>query len=178
MGWWDEGIMGGDTPMDIQGCIEETVFEERLNEGNMDRKMTASLFSERLPAVLDCMNSGGWWSDEESQQIFLQVIGYNILELGAFMPEDLKEKILQACDDDIAFCSSGSKEVGWSNPEKRVQRLKEFREQVEKYEGQPVELHKRGLFEKMSSMESLHCNSCNHINPPKSNFCNKCGKEI
>jgi hypothetical protein len=179
MGWWDEGIMGGDTPLDIQGDIEDIVLGKW--DGESDRDISAAQLNEHLPAVMDLPNKQSWLRKGEDNWIFFQVVGYNVITTGAKMPKTLRKQVLTACDAEIAFLESGSDEIGWSNPEERVERLKSFREQVKDYrDGVAVEVHNRGLMEKMTShLEGIViCHSCGHENRQGSKYCNACGKRL
>lgn len=144
MGWWDEGIMGGDTPLDIRGVIEDIIGGEA----------TRTRLNRHLPAVLAARdNKKKWWGQRDDRPIFTQVIGFLIITTGANLPEELRQEVLDVVDQEIAVCEADGDECTWVNPEIRVERLKEFRQKVVEYQnGKAVEVHERGLLAKMSDM--------------------------
>jgi hypothetical protein len=177
MGWWDVGIMGGDTPLDIQGHIDDMILGEW--DGKSDRDISAEQLDQNLADILRLPSTSWVGQTTDDQRIFFQVVGYNILTTGAKMPKSLRKQVLDACKQEIDFLESDSDEIGWLNPERRVAHLKAFSRQVEKYrDGQAVEVHNRGLFEQMASgLEGVViCHPCGHENKRGANYCGHCGK--
>lgn len=142
MGWWDEGIMGGDTPLDYKCEFEEQFgaldpFEDDLVPFvKPEPDVSLAYINERLDTF-------------HYPDIFLQVTGYLLMERGAPLNAKLRELILEGIDNEI---EEGAEE--WGEPEVRVDRLQEFRAAVVAYPdaGKEVEMPRSpGLFEKIAT---------------------------
>lgn len=100
MGWWDTCIMGGDTPLDLQGAICQAMglsFDhEKAGYG-----YTRALLEERCADVVACIeNEDAWWARCGDRNIAYQVLGYMFLETGADLPSALRGRIVKAARDD------------------------------------------------------------------------------
>ena len=149
MGWWDEGIMGGDTPLDFKGNFEDRFgsLDASFNEYRIeDGQEPIPCVKPDPQAVVTFINEhSGKWGDDE---ILSQVTGYLVMERGAPMNDQLRQIILSGIDMEVSEgCGS------WGSPETRLARLKEVRELVEIYpaEGSDIELPESpGLFSKIA----------------------------
>lgn len=146
MGWWDEGIMGGDSPLDYRDAFED-VFgstDEEFNEWRIEDGKEPIPF--RVPTseeTLQFIKSLGSSSDDH---IVRQVVGWLVIERGAPMSEELRVMILGGIDDEDPITE------GWEYPEKRIECLDDFRCIVEAYPaaGGKVEMPgSPGLFDKI-----------------------------
>lgn len=149
MGWWDEGIMGGDTPLDFKGNFEDRFGSEdpEFNEWRVEDGHAPIPFVKPDPQdVVAFINEiGDKWGDGE---ILKQVTGFLVMERGAPMNDELRALIIQGIDEEI---SEGAE--SWGSPETRIARLQEFRKAVEAYpaEGSEVQMPESpGLFSKMA----------------------------
>lgn len=129
MGWWDEGIMGGDTPLDFKGNFEDT-FGSTDPEYNQylieDGKPPIPFVKPEPQAVVTFINENSQrWGDDE---ILRQVAGFLVMERGAPMNDELRGMILDGIDQEI---NEGA--TSWNSPETRIARLQEFRKAVVAY---------------------------------------------
>lgn len=152
MGWWDEGIMGGDSPLDFKGNFEDKFgsLDPEFNEWRVeDGKEPIPFILPEPDAVFALINEiSGQWGDEH---VFAQVAGFLVMERGAKMNDELRKAVLNGIDMELTEIQE--EESGWSSPETRKERLTEFREAVSRYPdaGSTVEMpHSPGLFEKMA----------------------------
>ena len=126
MGWWDEGIMGGDNPMDI-----ESVWDETFDDIHNITSKQAIAFISKLQKKWTC-----------PEEIIAEVVGFLMIEGVNKMSKKLKKIVIQAIDDEDTS--------GWNNPPLRRQRLTEFKTIVTHWDGSPVELPGQpGLFDTM-----------------------------
>jgi len=132
MGWWDCGIMGGDTPMDYRDGIHDM-----LGLGWDDEPTADQLPDARLREIIQHAETDGWTSHEP--WIFWEVLAVVVMKAGADMPADIRADILSAVGDELAMDN-------WGN---RHERLQELRRAVEAYDGTPVTLSEKGLIERI-----------------------------
>lgn len=93
MGWWSEAVMGGDVPMDWEGDISDYVGGHfNADEGHVYTR-------EQLEAnLLDVV--GMIEADKYDPEIGLQVLGVMVMKVGAAIPDEVRDKILKAAEDD------------------------------------------------------------------------------
>lgn len=148
MGWWDEGIMGGDTPLDFKGNFEDTFgstdpgFNEYREENDHDPIPFVIPTPEQ---VIEFIHTTDKWGDGD---ILKQVTGFLVMERGAPMNDELRALIIEGIDEEIV----GGAET-WNSPDTRIDRLQEFRKNVLAYpaEGGKVDMpDSPGLFEKLA----------------------------
>ena len=131
MGWWDEGIMGGDTPLDFKGNFEDKFgsTDPEFNEWREeDGKPTIPFVKPDPQEVLTFINDFDWRWGRDDEPILKQVTGFLLMERGAPMNDELRALIIQGIDEEI---SEGA--PTWNSPETRIARLQEFRKAVESY---------------------------------------------
>lgn len=145
MGWWDEGIMGGDEPLDCRhvfecvfGSTDEEFNEWRIEDGEEPIPFHIPTSEETIEFIKSL--------DGFNDHIGKQVVGWLVIERGAPMNDELRLLILEGIDSEDPI------EEGWIKPEKRIEQLDEFRRIVEAYpaEGAKVEMPESpGLFDKI-----------------------------
>lgn len=133
MGWWDSGIMGGDTPLDYQDAIHDI-----LGIGYDENPASAQLPDSKLRDIISHAESNGWLEFEP--WIFWEVLAAIIMGAGAAMPEDIRANAVSAVDNEIASDAIDN----WKKPAERRARLGELRQAVEAYNGMPVTLNETG----------------------------------
>jgi len=138
MGWWDSGIMGGDTPLDYQNVIHDI-----LGIGYDENLTSAQLPDPKLRDIISHAESSGWLEFEP--WIFWEVLAAILMGAGAAMPDDIRANAVSAVDSEIASDAIDN----WKKPAERRARLSELRQAVEAYDGTPVTLNETGLLEKM-----------------------------
>ncbi len=102
MGWWSTCIMGGDTPLDLQGAICQAMGL-RFDYEKAGYNYTRTLLEERVQDVVACIEDTGdsaWWNHYGDRNIAYQVLGYMFLETGADLPSALRGRIVKAARDD------------------------------------------------------------------------------
>ena len=131
MGSWDEGIMGGDTPWDILGCIEDVI----------GGSVTAQQINDHLDDILNIIHEkqeyGEIWSRKD-RRTFSQVVGFQIVTSGAKFPARLKNRVIKACESEILDCKNDK--TDWLRPGKRINRLESFIKDVQRYNGKPLKI--------------------------------------
>lgn len=151
MGWWDEGIMGGDTPLDFKDSFEERFgsLNSSFNEYRAENGHEPVPFVKPDPQdVVDFITNFIWHWNNDEKPILKQVVGFLVMERGAAMNDELRALVLEGIDNELEI---GSK--SWNIPELRHARLQEFRKIVEAYpvDGDSVEMPKSpGLFTKLA----------------------------
>jgi len=140
MGWWDCGIMGGDTPLDYRDSIHKMLGLE------FGLKLSGQLPDSKLREIIRHAESDGWLEDEP--WIFWEVLAFIIMEAGAAMPDDIQASAISAVGDELA---SGAIE-NWKKPDERRARLREFQQAVKAYDGTPIRLNEVGLLERIASL--------------------------
>lgn len=128
MGWWDESIMGGDAPLDIQ-----IYFEEQ----RIDTSDEAVAFIEGMINHWNCY-----------ENVIKQVVGFLMIKNGRAMSDQLRQLVIDGieaeCEEEALLC--------WTRPDIRREHLMEFKKVVLAYpaEGGKVELPDQpGLFDKI-----------------------------
>jgi hypothetical protein len=106
MGWWGYDIMSGDTPLDIEGD-----FEDRFGDNIPTADETLAFIREQ--------------SNPYDDPVFMQVMGYLLINKAAPISPDLKKAILNALDNDESD--------NWDSVDERKKAISEFRDIVEEY---------------------------------------------
>lgn len=136
MGWWSATVMGGDTPSDYIGDMEDRIGLERYNAMNDDEKSFTP--EEVKTAIRTKMSLLMKYCEEADDCIAYQVLGVMIISNGVKMEDDIKATIIEACQEDEWY-QEGDKE--------RVFFMDAFIKQLNDYDGTPVEIAHEGLFE-------------------------------
>jgi hypothetical protein len=152
MGWWDTGIMGGDTPWDVAGLVSEALGlydkEDDDDFGLMhmpedwdddNRTLVREAFgqvgvgevAEELLAAYD--------GDLDGQCVALEVLGLLVMSCGAGLPDEVRKMVLDACDAD-----------DWAaEDDERKAHIDAFRKLVVAYKGEPVRVEQDSLWDKL-----------------------------
>lgn len=122
MGWWGEGIMDGDDPMDWAAEIRDICGNGYAALGD---RADLPLFTEQI--LYDHEDEIAAKAAELHDVIFYEVWGYLLTEeaKSQSIREDRRKAILAAIDKDILDVSSK-----WLNPEGRLYHLRVLREAV------------------------------------------------
>lgn len=126
MGWWSTGIMGGDSPLDIQSR-----FEDKFGKQDAPTPEEAITFINEMIAEWDC-----------EQDVIKQVTGYLVLERKGKFSDELRNLIIEGI--------VGEDTSTWNRPSERDTILAEFKTLVQRYpnEGSEVNMpEQKGLFE-------------------------------
>ena len=133
MGWWSESIMGGDEPLDIEGCFDDEFGENKS-------ALTADAAVEFING--DMVNKYGF-----EPAIVKQVTGYLTIKRAGPFNDELRRLVIEGIDEELEDTSD------WSEPELRVATLNEFKRLVEAYPdtGALVNMpNQPGLFDKLA----------------------------
>jgi len=117
MGSWGHDIMAGDTPLD------NLYYIEKICKDDLDDSLTKEELNNGMSQVLkEC----------EKDEEFWQVLAFQIVTLGANMPQIVRDNIDEATDEDTR---------DWRKPEERKQHLDALRNAVHVYkDGNPINL--------------------------------------
>lgn len=139
MGWWDESIMGGDAPLDVEGDFEHKFGMWKPEDKDHDEPPTMTYPGEQsIVKFINQMQSKGYENYEVSGPV-----GFMMMELGWLISNELKQRIIEDVDsEDISR---------WRDPTERKRNLDEFKELLLAYDGTAKEMpHQPGLFEKFA----------------------------
>ena len=142
MGWWSCTVLGGDTPLDYLGVLAEDVFGAKRNEDMTGdcyygHCYTRELLESKLDEAVEYLEN-----DEYSESyVGFQVLGAMLLEVGANIPEAVRDRIIKAAKDD---------EWAKSGHEERIFFMQDLIDKLQAHEaGQETELAHEGLWEKL-----------------------------
>ena len=144
MGWWGTSIMDGDSPLDIEDALYESMGVDKWPKDSEPGDKTPELPDEtfELTHIVNFLSANPWIKNGngyDDLNIFYQVIGYHMLERGMKIDKYLQEKIIEACDDDY-----------WSKYDnERYQQIQGFKKYIEENKGEKVKLSSKGLLEKL-----------------------------
>lgn len=138
MGWWDEAIYGGDTPLNWKEKIYTICETEEYGSDHDAQPIKAETLSEKLEEIIKTIEACDTGADDIN--IGYQVLGAIILHAGydIELSEGLRDRIMRACIEDAYAI------------ENYVRRnvVKNFRRIVRDYEfSNPVNVDKLNLFE-------------------------------
>jgi hypothetical protein len=161
MGWWDDGILGGDTPLDYLGELADLLHvpnDEAMNgEEDPDTYMGYSIYPlgemsddyaermrkalkdkrEEVMALIDNMK------DSDYKNIKTQVVAVVYMASGAAFPRGFKKKAVEAGrNDEWAMEDSG-----------RLRKIRAYIDAVDEHKaGKRTLLQDTGLFQKMAEV--------------------------
>lgn len=150
MGAWSATIMGGDDPLDTEVMILRFLGLMERNGDYFDREDHPEILRQalELKSNSDWVNFFGpcniagknrdFWINEQTAS---QVLAVMHLECGATLPTIISQKAIETCQEED--CSI------WNNPEERRFYLDQLIEQIQNFDGTPVEVASEGLFEKL-----------------------------
>jgi len=138
MGWWSATIMGGDSPLDMQGVICDAMgvkynFDIKAAKGYVyDR----GLIEKHLDAIVAVLEARKW-----EREIGFQVLGVMVLETGAKISAALRKRIIAAAEAD-----EWMKEAGTGS--ERGKYIKDFIAAMKAHKpGRKTATTREGLFE-------------------------------
>jgi hypothetical protein len=141
MGWWSKDIMGGDIPLDFEDLLYGLAKVEKFPEdvdGNtigMADIPVKSLTHEVINAYIAYIEK-----DKYEKEIGYQVLGVMMMKIGAPISKELKAKIIEAAQlDEWAMADTD-----------RAFIMGQFIGILSAYEGTPIEIKSKGLFETMA----------------------------
>lgn len=147
MGWWSATIMGGDTPLDFVGTFHDILKLKYDSGKNKFTKKNMEAGIDKLVAYLMTKKNSHWYCDEKN--VGFQVLGVQMMECGARMSPELKEKIIQACDEDRWAHSNNS------DNDDRKKIIDSFRTAILNYSGKKAKTPYESVFEKMATKSGL-----------------------
>ena len=141
MGWWSKELMGGDTPMDfedeIYGICKTEKYPENWKPGDGAVEITRESFEQNLPEIIEMLEKAENNDYYDEYAIGYQVLGIMMMGAGASIDEELKSKIIEASNTD-----------GWAKvDEERKKYVDEFHSALMSYDGTPVVITAKGLFQ-------------------------------
>jgi hypothetical protein len=138
MGWWSKDIMGGDSPLDMESIIYEACEVNQFPEEDEDGgSLKPSHFEKHLPKILGLLRAQENNAYYDEHAIGFQVLGVLMMKAGAKIDEELKKEILRASSGDT-----------WAQEDsERKTTVENFHQALEAYDGRPLEIRSRGLFE-------------------------------
>ena len=133
MGWWSKDIMGGDTPLDWEDefygiCQVEKWPEGKRGKGKISKETVAKCLPQLETEIV---------KQDYEPFIGYQVLGVMLLAAGANIPQPTRERIIQACEQD---------EWAKVDEDRRTHTL-HLKSLIENYDGTPVQIESKGLFE-------------------------------
>lgn len=145
MGWWSATIMGGDTPLDAEGCLYNTcglTFEDYFEGGKTPEEVNEAV-SSNVAKMIDAVGAN---DDDWHPGVYAQVLGVIVMRHGC-NPED--EDVKRA----LKVAKKGAEADDWEDEERHAY-IKSYINQLENYDGTPQEPKSEGLFEKLLSTMS------------------------
>lgn len=147
MGWWSTCVMGGDTPLDLQGVLCDAMGVD-FDDGGYH--FTREQLEENLLRLVTVIKEPcKWWSHHKDTHF--QVLGHMLLETGAEIPESLRERIVRAAMEDSDWRTRPLDEPDDGNydPERRAS-METFAAAIKAHvAGTPTHIRQEGLFEKI-----------------------------
>lgn len=149
MGWWSTCVMGGDTPLDLQGVLCDAMDIDFDYSGGGYR-FTREHLESSLPHLLDVIEAAGkWW--EWHKDTHYQVLGHMLMETGAEIPEPLRERIVRAAREDSDWRTRplDAPDDGSDDPERRSD-MDKFIAAIQAHAaGTPTHVRREGLVDKL-----------------------------
>ena len=95
MGWWSTSIMGGDTPLDFEDSFFDICKVNKFPESGKMNELSKEDFANHLDEMLTIVHKYDY-----EKEIGYQVLAVLMLKAGAFISGDLKDFMMQACEND------------------------------------------------------------------------------
>jgi hypothetical protein len=95
MGWWSTDIMGGDTPLDFEDSFFNICKVNKFPEPGKMNHLSKEDFAKHLDEMLVIVHKYDY-----EKEIGYQVLAVLMLKAGAFISGDLKDFMMQACEND------------------------------------------------------------------------------
>lgn len=140
MGWWSGTILGGDTPLDYLGNLEDLLKCEKLYPLENIKRMEGVRQDIYDFGGLTKLVNAFITETDSYRNIQLQVLGIVLITIGMPIDETLRGLIIEASLDD-----EWMREEGTSSD--RGYHIQRFIDAVREYDGTPVMSNTEGLFE-------------------------------
>ena len=152
MGWWSATILGGDTPMDYVGDMEDiakvgTYDYDKDEDIVIPLRVRRERLKKALPELIKYCEErlgGRYGGDKEDQDIAYQVLGVLLISNGAELPRKLQTRILKAIREDAWANGKGS------DSKERQFYIRSFERQIQRYPAagaRPRQVAAEGLFD-------------------------------
>lgn len=136
MGWWSKDIMGGDTPLDLEGDIFDICEVEQFPDDGTEVHLSRQTINSKLKEIQAMLDK----QDVEDRSIGYQVLAVLILEAGGKMIDQLKTTLIEAILTDP-----------WAQEDpEREKKIYELIVAIQNSTGAPVKITSKGLFEVMA----------------------------
>lgn len=137
MGWWSKDIMGGDSPLDMKDEIFGICEVDEFPEDDSIVSLKKSDFEKNEEKIIEFLRKQKNNPYYDERAIGFQVLGVLMMKAGATISEELKAEILE-----------NSKTDSWAKEDdERKAIVDNFHQALEQYNGTPVEIRSKGLFE-------------------------------
>lgn len=161
MGWWSTEINGGDTPMDVEGCLSNFMgLDEEADDydGIVESgKLTTDVVRSFLTTECDDNGHGfaGRMIENGEGSILYTVLGALLMEAGAEIPKDFRVEIIQQARLDRWADTNNEREVI----------IEEFIETLENYvNGTPTDLARGAFMDRATRPDYIGDDSCGEPN--------------
>ena len=136
MGWWSKDIMGGDSPLDAKDEIYGICGVDEFDDEN-GRELNRKDFETHLPEILESFRKAENNDYYDEKAISFQVLGVLMMQTATPISEELKQEILEASATD-----------SWAREDEERKKIVDgFNEAIKTYDGKPIVIRSRGLFE-------------------------------
>lgn len=138
MGWWSTDIMGGDEPLDFQDEIYDLSGIDNdydiIPKKKFDLNVILDHFTNKHYYT---KSNSNWMENTDEGNVFYQVLGVIMMKSGIVIPDELKEKMIKAAENDE-----------WASEEdERKEKMDSFISTVKSFDGTPIIINSKGLFE-------------------------------
>lgn len=135
MGWWSTDIMGGDTPLDFEDAFYEIAGVEKFPESGGKTKLNKETVEKNFDRFTDVVHKCSY-----EQEIGWQVLAVVALSAGINIPVVAIAEMKQACMND---------QWATEDNERRIT-IDSLLNSLNTYDGTPIIINSRGLFEVMA----------------------------
>lgn len=137
MGWWSKDIMGGDSPLDAKDLIFGICEVDEFPEDDSIVTLKKSDFEKHEAEILKRLREEKNNQYYDERAIAFQVLGVLMMKAGAPISEELKAEILENSETD-----------SWAKEDSERKAIVEnFHTALKNYNGKPIEIKSKGLFE-------------------------------
>jgi len=111
MGWWSTDIMGGDTPLDYKDAFYDICGVDEFPETGVRVKLTREDMETHLNEMVEFIDKNEW----DDSDIGYQVLGVLLMRAGATINGDLRDFIMQACENDAWATMDDERQIATTN---------------------------------------------------------------
>lgn len=135
MGWWSTDIMGGDTPLDFEDQFYDICKVNKYPEKGKRNNLSKEDLENNLTEIVNFLDENRWGENH----IGGQVLAVLMMRAGASISDNLKAAMIEACEEDQ-----------WAKEDyERHETINGLISALNAYDGTPIEIRSRGLFEVM-----------------------------